>query len=341
MESGIYCIENKVNHKKYIGQTHDFKYRWMHHRADLRGGIHHNRHLQSAWNIYGENNFLFYVVEEVPLEKLNTRESYWIQKFNTLEDGYNFDNGGDGIRGYKHTEEELSKMRRIQNPEVVLQFDLSFNFVKEWIGGCNHIRKELGGARTSYADRCNHSRSIMTPYKDSYWVYKKEYEDSRFSWNGYLNNVRIYTPKVSSSRIIPHKVYQYDFNGNLVKEWDSVESIGMAGYNRASVHNAINHKNGKKSYLDYVWSYTELLPNDSAFVGLITNAEKNNKFGKRGSKKVIQIDKGNGEILNIFNSCADAYRSLGVNTNGGGISVAARSNRTKSAYGYYWEYINE
>ena len=32
MHCGIYCIENKINHKKYVGQSIDIKSRWTQHR---------------------------------------------------------------------------------------------------------------------------------------------------------------------------------------------------------------------------------------------------------------------------------------------------------------------
>ena len=41
-KSGIYCIENIVNHKKYIGQSIDVEERWKKHVSELKHGRHHN-----------------------------------------------------------------------------------------------------------------------------------------------------------------------------------------------------------------------------------------------------------------------------------------------------------
>ena len=35
---GIYCIENVVNRKKYIGLSADINQRWKQHKVDLNGG---------------------------------------------------------------------------------------------------------------------------------------------------------------------------------------------------------------------------------------------------------------------------------------------------------------
>lgn len=43
--SGIYCIKNIINNKRYIGQSSDINTRWMKHRIALNEGSHHNRHL--------------------------------------------------------------------------------------------------------------------------------------------------------------------------------------------------------------------------------------------------------------------------------------------------------
>ena len=46
--SGIYCIENLVNHKKYIGMSRDIKRRWIEHRTELN----HNQHDKEYWKNY-------------------------------------------------------------------------------------------------------------------------------------------------------------------------------------------------------------------------------------------------------------------------------------------------
>lgn len=66
MTQVIYKIINLVNDKFYVGSTTNKKVRFRQHRKLLRGNRHHCKHLQAAWNKYGEAKFDFVVVEEVP-----------------------------------------------------------------------------------------------------------------------------------------------------------------------------------------------------------------------------------------------------------------------------------
>lgn len=102
---GIYSITNIVNGKQYIGQSHNIIWRWTAHKSALRHGICSNRHLQYAWNAYGEDNFMFEVIELCPVELLDSRESYWIDHYNTIDSGYNIRSGGNSSRGWKMSDE--------------------------------------------------------------------------------------------------------------------------------------------------------------------------------------------------------------------------------------------
>lgn len=96
LESGIYCIENICTKKKYIGQSKNIKNRWYRHKFELNKGNHDNDYLQKSWNKYGEDNFKFYILEYCDLDKLNEKECYYINLYNTIDRdyGYNLKTGG-------------------------------------------------------------------------------------------------------------------------------------------------------------------------------------------------------------------------------------------------------
>lgn len=108
---GIYCIENMITHKKYIGQSTDIKTRWRKHKVNLNKNIHHNEHLQKSWNYYGQENFNFTVLERCSEFELDDKEIYYIENYNTLdrEYGYNMRQGGKDAPG-KATEEIRQKI---------------------------------------------------------------------------------------------------------------------------------------------------------------------------------------------------------------------------------------
>ena len=93
---GIYCIENSINHKKYIGQSTNIESRWRCHKSELRRNIHGNDYLQKAWNKYGEDNFQFYILEECITDIIDDRERHYIILYDTTnrDYGYNIENGG-------------------------------------------------------------------------------------------------------------------------------------------------------------------------------------------------------------------------------------------------------
>jgi len=59
MKSGIYKIENALTHDFYIGCSIFISKRWLNHKSELRRNAHSNKRLQSSWNNYDENTFMF------------------------------------------------------------------------------------------------------------------------------------------------------------------------------------------------------------------------------------------------------------------------------------------
>lgn len=94
--SGIYCISNNINGKKYIGQSKNIRRRIKDHVRKLNGGIHQNTHLQRAWDAHGEQNFSFSIVAEVSVVNLDEAERHYISTLKTTDSsfGYNLECGG-------------------------------------------------------------------------------------------------------------------------------------------------------------------------------------------------------------------------------------------------------
>ena len=79
MAMGIYKIINTINNKFYVGSAVNFSRRKTRHFSELRRGKHNNRHLQAAWNKYGEQAFVFVIVEEIQDKaQLLITENKWL-----------------------------------------------------------------------------------------------------------------------------------------------------------------------------------------------------------------------------------------------------------------------
>lgn len=102
----IYCIENKINHKKYIGlTTRSIEERFSEHcKADTVIG--------EAIRKYGVDNFMCYEVDNAQSKnELSELEIHYIHYFGTLKNGYNCTIGGDGVK-YDDTVEVLLNKRQ-------------------------------------------------------------------------------------------------------------------------------------------------------------------------------------------------------------------------------------
>jgi group I intron endonuclease len=105
----IYRIVNVINGKCYYGSTINAETRWKTHIYSLKKNKHHNIHLQRSWNKYGEDNFIFEIVEiDIPKNELFLIEQNYINK---NIDGYNLGSagGGDNITNHPNKNEIIEK----------------------------------------------------------------------------------------------------------------------------------------------------------------------------------------------------------------------------------------
>lgn len=94
MVAGIYCITNKVNNKKYFGQSIDIERRK---KAYFNYENFHNDHLKRAFNKYGKENFEFQIIKCCEKKYLDRFEKLYIRIYDTMnpDKGYNKEAGGN------------------------------------------------------------------------------------------------------------------------------------------------------------------------------------------------------------------------------------------------------
>lgn len=112
----IYKITNLVNGKIYVGKTAlTLEERFSAHWNDAKSN-HTNQILHHAMRKYGIENFIIELIEECNLDVINEREMYWIKTLDSRwgysNKGYNMTDGGEGVKGHRHTEESKNKIRK-------------------------------------------------------------------------------------------------------------------------------------------------------------------------------------------------------------------------------------
>lgn len=115
----LYCLQNKVNNKIYIGQTVNIKNRMSYHKLCKKPYP-----LYYSIKKHGWNNFNLTILEEYEtLEEINEAEIFYIAYLNSQnrEIGYNLAPGGNGYTGkipwnkglkgiFKQSEEHKKKL---------------------------------------------------------------------------------------------------------------------------------------------------------------------------------------------------------------------------------------
>jgi len=129
---GIYKIKNIKNNKVYIGSSVNISSRWQQHKSCLRRGNHHCIGLQRAWKKFGEDSFVFTILETVDNEtSILDRETFYINQFKSANgrNGYNSLPVAGSPLGVKPSEETRKKMSDSQKKipyEDRLKYCISF-----------------------------------------------------------------------------------------------------------------------------------------------------------------------------------------------------------------------
>lgn len=110
---GIYKITSPSN-KVYIGQSTNIEKRWKGYSTNKKK-IKEQTKLFNSFRKYGVDNHKFEIIEECTKDKLNDKEVYWIEFYNSVNAGLNVSKGGHYFwevnKGKKHSEATIGKMK--------------------------------------------------------------------------------------------------------------------------------------------------------------------------------------------------------------------------------------
>ncbi len=219
MSCGIYKITNKINNKVYIGKSIYIERRWYEHKTDMND-INKQNHLYNAMRKYGKDNFLFEIIELCPKDNniLTEREIYWINYYNSYEEGYNETRGGEGH--FKFYPEEIIKL---------------------WDNGLSiyEITQQIGCEKQTVYDTLKDHPTFSTQIS-------MERSAPRRS--------KLLSKAVSDRQSYP--VYQYDLEGNFIAEYPNLTAAANAfGYPcDHSICKVINNQGTAKLAYNFQWS---------------------------------------------------------------------------------------
>lgn len=109
IKSGVYIIINTFTDQFYIGSAANLTHRLDKHFRALSLNKHFNKHLQAAWNKYGEQNFEFAILEYCSKSETLKLEQRWFDATD-YSMRYNLDTVAGSPLGRKFSEETKSKI---------------------------------------------------------------------------------------------------------------------------------------------------------------------------------------------------------------------------------------
>jgi group I intron endonuclease len=171
---GIYRIKNKINEKCYYGSSKNIEKRWKTHLNQLRNKKHVNCILQNAWNKYGEDNFIFEIVEECELEILFDTEQKYLDTCGDYNIGLKAI-GGDNISKNPNKNIIVENIRKgnklwmdnLSDEEIKERFSKPLEKNPNWKGGSSFVYCDCGkriGYGHTYCQKCRPRNGKNNPF---------------------------------------------------------------------------------------------------------------------------------------------------------------------------------
>ena len=251
----IYCWENLINQKKYIGQTKQGKKRLSDEKC-----LHNiNNAFKEALIKYGQINFKCYILEYCSVEELDIKEKYWIknQKSHYSQHGYNLTWGGQDASKIAFYSQKTNKfyetLSEIKEDEYdfIYKYDLLSCEIQEQVKPFHAFNKN-GVLLNRFISLQN---ALAFCDGSSIDNIRKNLNEQLKSAYGYIwSYEKVVIPYQSKNW---RSVAQYDLNGDLIEIFntirDAAKSIGDTDKN---LWGALNRPEVKQ-LKGFMWRYVD------------------------------------------------------------------------------------
>jgi len=220
----IYLVTNKINNKKYVGQTlrSDVNERWKYHKLNDKRYI--GQILYNAYKKYGISNFEYKIICICFDNDTNKYEKEYIKKFNTLyPNGYNLLTGGDNKTHNEYTKKIISdKLKGINHPNYGKKLE-----EQHVLNIKNSLKKENNKLE---------NRVIKNPHT----------ELTKLKISEKLNNYYEKNAKI--------KINQYDLSNKLLNTYNSYSDASKkANINRTYLKKVLNNETLTNIAKGFIW----------------------------------------------------------------------------------------
>ena len=306
----LYVYTNKVNGKKYVGQT----CKTLKRRAGKNGtGYNKCTYFYNAIKKYGWDNFVPKVLyNNLSKEEADILEIETIQKLNTrnVDYGYNILIGGSGDAN---------------NKIPIVQFDFNFNYISRYDSASDAYAK-TSIDRSHILDACRHK---IRHAGNFIWLFEEDYINGNYNKNEIIKWIQ-------NKRPTKGKVVQCDINMNYIALYNSMaEASRKTGFTYSNIRENCAHIT--KMCSGYIWmfenEYNKIKDDPEKIKSILIDI---NRPKNRKRRPIVQLDT-NMNFVAEFDSIMKA--SVITNVNRANISQVC-NGVYNTAGGYVWMYKN-
>ena len=212
--TGIYKIICLSNNKIYIGSSNNIYKRWNEHIWELNNNKHDNKHLQRAWDKYGQDNFIFEIIEECNIEDKLYREQYYLDLYKSYDRDIGFNISKNALApmdGRKHSEETKKHFSEIRKGRT--------GTMK------NKHHSEETKLKISEATKGENNPFYGKHHTEETKIKISEANSGRHHTEE--TKIKISEATKGDNNPASREVYVYDDNKNLINKFNTVNECGM------------------------------------------------------------------------------------------------------------------